>query len=95
MHKTNTFPLAVFPVYTYVNPETNAIQRVELPSVTIRPQEKERPLVSIDIGRFSHHVDLDSLSKQEIISQTDLTSMKLELMSLAAELEPMRLFGEL
>ena len=93
--KPTPFPLAVFPVYTYVNPKTNAVQNVELPSITVRIEERERSPVSIDIGRFSGHVDLNSLSKQETLSQSDLTSMKLELMSLSAELEPMRLFGEL
>lgn len=93
--KPTPFPLAVFPVYTYVNPKTNAVQNVELPSITVRIEERERSPVSIDIGRFSGHVDLNTLSKQETLSQSDLTSMKLELMSLSAELEPMRLFGEL
>ncbi|MBD5410060.1 MAG: hypothetical protein HDR53_03120 [Treponema sp.] len=93
--KPTPFPLVVFPVYTYVNPKTNAVQNVELPSITVRIEEREWPLATIDIGKFSKQVDLDSLSKQEMLSQSDLTSMKLELMSLSAELEPMRLFGEL
>lgn len=93
--KPTPFPLVVFPVYTYVNPKTNAVQNVELPSITVRIEEREWPLATIDIGKFSKQVDLDSLSKQEMLSQSDLTSMKFELMSLSAELEPMRLFGEL
>ena len=84
--KPTPFPLVVFPVYTYVNPKTNAVQNVELPSITVRIEEREWPLATIDIGKFS---------KQEMLSQSDLTSMKLELMSLSAELESMQLFGEL
>lgn len=93
--KPSPFPLVLFPIYTYINPKTNAIQTIELSSIRIRAENVSQISNSVIIHEPSSRVDLKSLSGQERLSDSDLASMKIELMSLAAELEPMQLFGEL
>ena len=87
------YGLDVFPVYVYVNPKTGKRETVlSFPVAMPVAEIKSSPILFIK--RPKKRVDLDSLSKQEELSASDLLSMKLELMGFSAELNPMHLFGE-